>query len=311
MDTSVLVISNGASIVTCAACIGHSKKSLAPVRNAGVRERANGTLIKPQTKTVEGMQAFSISNPEVVKKFPRDFAKNPLNESDRFCYSRECLYIMFEVAKRKGTVPIETFERKKTKRKCEKQLFISDVGGKTYSRNSFDRYRTKATQLEKLFECISLKGMTVADICGGKHDLIYETLSKLKDTKCITNDLNPKVHSDYHLDVTDDLFIDKWSELSNRIAVQWIVTSPPYGANAIKCVKTALKLATYGIAMKLRLTFLEPCLERERFLKDHPISLLIPMRRDGIKGRDSVCEAWFIWYKNSDIIHHYKTGIYI
>ena len=62
-----------------------------------------------------------------------------------------------------------------------------------------------------------------------------------------------------------------------------------------------MKLATKAVCLKLRLTFMEPCLDRADFLRDFPIDMVIPMRRTTEatlykKGfTDTVCEK-FIWW---------------
>jgi hypothetical protein len=112
--------------------------------------------------------------------------------------------------------------------------------------------------------------------------------------------LNHLVKSHYHMDASSSDFVETWGDTvaAEHRVVDWVITSPPYGANASKCVLNALKLARRGVAMKLRITFLEPCADRAQLLREHPINLLIPMKRDSNRGKqnDSVCEGWFVWY---------------
>lgn len=58
----------------------------------------------------------------------------------------------------------------------------------------------------------------------------------------------------------------------------WVVTSPPY-KGAIKFAKAALAVATVGVALKLPLSFMEPCVYRSAWLQDNPPSKCIFFRR--------------------------------
>ena len=120
-------------------------------------------------------------------------------------------------------------------------------------------------------------------------------------TNCVTNALNHLVKSHYHMDASSSDFVKTWGETveAEHSLVDWVITSPPYGANAAKCVASALKLARRGVAMKLRITFLEPCADRAQLLRDNPIDLLVSMKRYCSRGKlnDTVCEGWFVWYR--------------
>ena len=87
----------------------------------------------------------------------------------------------------------------------------------------------------------------------------------------------------------------------------------------IKFVRNSMKLATKAVCLKLRLTFMEPCLDRADFLRDFPIDMVIPMRRTTEaplykKGfTDTVCDAWFIWWLdgNTNDNEARRCGIYV
>jgi hypothetical protein len=139
--------------------------------------------------------------------------------------------------------------------------------------------------------------MVVADICGGKNDVICQYFSELSGVRCITNDIQRSVAADSYLDATSSTFVEDFHySLPETSAVDWVITSPPYGEHAAKCVANALLLARQGVAMKVRLTFLEPCQDRRDLLEEHPVDLVIPLFRTDSRDYDSVCEAWFIRY---------------
>ena len=138
--------------------------------------------------------------------------------------------------------------------------------------------------------------VVVADICGGKKDVISRNFSGVSGARCITNDIQHNVAADCHLDATSSTFVEDFNSINERCIVDWVITSPPYGEHAAKCVANALLLARRGVAMKVRLTFLEPCQDRKDLLAEHPVDLVIPLLRTGSRDYDSVCEAWLVWY---------------
>lgn len=93
----------------------------------------------------------------------------------------------------------------------------------------------------------------------------------------------------------------------------WVITNPPY-KEAEKIIPLAYKYAKKGIAMLLRLSYLEPTKNRAEFLKNTPLTKLIvvnprPRFRSDTNSTDSVTSAWFIWekdltnFKNTEIIY--------
>ena len=110
-----------------------------------------------------------------------------------------------------------------------------------------------------------------------------------------------KLQADTHLDSSTDQFVNAWQAASSNTVVDYVITSPPY-QSAVQYARNALKLARKAVCLKLRLSFLEPCLDRDAFLREFPIDLVIPMRRTTDaplykKGfSDSVCDAWLIWW---------------
>ena len=95
-------------------------------------------------------------------------------------------------------------------------------------------------------------------------------------------------------------------EYWNNIAqpADWIVTNPPFSQAPI-ILSYSLKHAQTGVAMLLRLSFLEPCSNRSSLLKQYANNLVqvIPVNprpkfRTDTKGSDNVTVAWFVWNKN-------------
>jgi hypothetical protein len=83
--------------------------------------------------------------------------------------------------------------------------------------------------------------------------------------------------------------------------IDWIVTNPPFNV-AAQIVPNAFNHAVKGIAMLLRLSYLEPVEDRGAWLNSHPPSDLIVLPRISFTGdgkTDSVTCAWMVWRKNA------------
>lgn len=108
------------------------------------------------------------------------------------------------------------------------------------------------------------------------------------------------------LDVPDFDATDarQWSGHFDWVNPDWVISNPPYkqpDCDAI--IQNAWDFAAVGIAMLLRLSYLEPCQGRAKFLKEAKLSNLIifnprPQFIPGKKATDSSTVAWFVWRKN-------------
>lgn len=81
----------------------------------------------------------------------------------------------------------------------------------------------------------------------------------------------------------------------------WVVTNPPWNGSG-RIAWTALQHARVGVALLLRITWLEPCEGRE-WLKRLPPTRMIVLPRisyDGSGQTDSATSAWFIWTRGTD-----------
>jgi hypothetical protein len=102
-------------------------------------------------------------------------------------------------------------------------------------------------------------------------------------------------------DATDS---KEWANGFTMFNPDWVITNPPYkqpDCDAI--IRNAWEFAEEGIAMLLRLSYLEPCQNRAKFLKEANLSNLIifnprPQFIPGKKATDSSTVAWFVWRKN-------------
>lgn len=118
-----------------------------------------------------------------------------------------------------------------------------------------DYYPTPKNLVQALLNEVSIEG-TVLKPCAG-HGAIA---SHFPD--CITNEPYPT--SDfaptYQMDATNP---KSWQQFDKE-RIDWVVTNPPYGKLATPIVELALQYAHVGVAMLVRLNWLEPCRDRSR-----------------------------------------------
>jgi hypothetical protein len=103
----------------------------------------------------------------------------------------------------------------------------------------------------------------------------------------------------------------QWANAFEKFNPDWVITNPPYKQpDCDRIIQNAWEFAEIGVAMLLRLTYLEPCQGRAKFLKAAPLSNLIilnprPQFIPGKKSTDASTVAWFVWQKR----HNYLTQI--
>jgi len=162
-----------------------------------------------------------------------------------------------------------------------------------YRRAMNDRYLTLRVQLAALTPIVPISG-AVLDPCGSDRDAVAENLPTLCSCAVRCNDSNSALPASSHMDATSAQFWDTAEQ------PDWVVGSPPYG-NAVTIVQHALSTAKVGVAFKLRLTFLEPCLDRAPLLERSPPAGIIVLPRVTYRkqitgsSQDWACEAWIIW----------------
>jgi hypothetical protein len=136
---------------------------------------------------------------------------------------------------------------------------------------------------------------TVLEPCNGEgaiSDVLKESgLFRLVDTA----DIDETKPAALTMDAADP---GAWSRMARY---DWIITNPPYN-QAPAILPLAYDNCRVGMAMLLRLSYLEPCENRARWLAEHPPAKLIvfnprPRFRADTGGSDSVTSAWFVWHR--------------
>lgn len=185
-----------------------------------------------------------------------------------------------------------------------KQLDLLAVAPKRRGRRERDAYFTPmhAVYALRQVEGEAIRGQELVDPCCGDGRMAevfaphfaYLTL----------NDLEPKIEAS-RLDamrsagpnaVTVKRVDATIADPGLWVGCDWVVTNPPWNlASAI--AQNAIELARFGVALLLRLSFLEATRERQWLKRNPPKSLIVLPRIsfDGSGHTDSVCPAWFLW----------------
>lgn len=153
-------------------------------------------------------------------------------------------------------------------------------------RRNLDQYYTPHSAVLALLDRYPHLQGTILECCSG--ELAIANALRQRGT-VLTNDLDPLATADRHEDASVP---DFWSGQS----VDWVVTNPPFSCCS-PIIVGAFRAARKGIAMLLRLSYLEPCKDRAEFLAEHPPSLIVLPRISftGDGKTDNVTCAWMVW----------------
>lgn len=174
---------------------------------------------------------------------------------------------------------------------------------KKRTRRERDAYYTPDWATATLIERVKEIGGDILDPCCGDGRTARALLAANRVLKLRLNDIDPltvqRVAADPGL---------RGAEVSSLAAADpalylprpcWVVTNPWEGSGAIAW--RALQHARRGVALLLRITWLEPCAGRE-WLRRLPPTRVIVLPRicyDGSGQTDSATSAWFIWHRAS------------
>lgn len=161
-------------------------------------------------------------------------------------------------------------------------------------RRAFDFYPTPGWMTHALLLRLpSLAAYTVLEPCSGNGDIVR--VLEGAGATVVTNDFDPQRPALSHLDAGEPRSWDFWK----RKKPEWVITNPPFD-QAARIVPLALEHASRGVAMLLRLSWLEPTDERGDLLRGNTPKRLIVMPRYSFRqngSTDNVTSAWFVWDK--------------
>jgi hypothetical protein len=159
-----------------------------------------------------------------------------------------------------------------------------------------DYYPTPEPIIAALLERVKIEGR-VLEPCAG-HGAIAKYFPG-----SLTNDISPvgDYKPNFMLDATEQ---NLWEMADEKGGIDWVVTNPPYGELATPIVSNSLAFARKGVAMLLRLNWLEPCRDRRELLaqySDCMTNLIVlsprPRFRADTGGSDNITVAWVVWQK--------------
>lgn len=160
------------------------------------------------------------------------------------------------------------------------------------ARDELDRYYTPAGMTRGLLSRVPISGR-VLECCAGDGSIAKLLWENPNVSEVITNDIDPAQQCNWHLDATTFQVFDE-------VQPDWVVTNPPYDSKLLpEIVKNALESARIGVAMLVRLSFLEPTMERDAWLPDNEPDLIIVTPRFSFTRNnktDSVTTQWVVWY---------------
>jgi hypothetical protein len=162
------------------------------------------------------------------------------------------------------------------------------------NRNPNDLYTEQRAATLVLLKYAPEIGGAILEPCDGTGNISRELIHKFGAINVHTNDIDTQHGGkDFYLDAAKP---ETWAMWNHRM---WVVSNPPFNLAPL-IVPLALKHARVGIAMFLRLSYIEPTIMRRDWLRQNPPSRIINLWRmsftpDG--KSDSVTCAWFIWHK--------------
>jgi len=165
-------------------------------------------------------------------------------------------------------------------------------------RRKNDFYETSAFAVIELVKHINIKGV-LFECCAGKGAISIPLRMHYPTSPIYTNDIDQSLPADQHFDATKKENWMHYTLPTDNETIDWTITNPPFN-KAYKILVNAYEHSRLGVAMLLRLSFLEPTYERQDWLAEYPPDELIVLPRFSFTGdgkTDSVTCAWFIWGK--------------
>lgn len=163
------------------------------------------------------------------------------------------------------------------------------------ARRDDDFYATPAWMTRALLRRRAIQdwGGRHVEPCVGDGAILGQLGNRLD---VLTNDIVPRgdVVPEFLLDARRP---DTWAMFARTGRLDVVVTNPPFDV-AFDIVQHALTFAGIGVALLLRLSWLEPTGDRGPWLAEHPPTRLIVMPRHDFRGNgktDSVTSAWMLW----------------
>ena len=184
------------------------------------------------------------------------------------------------------------------------------VGGSVnYERVANDFYATDPDSVRALFDNVNIVGDSFYEPCVGQGHIADVIKEYFPYATVYVSDI---VDRGYKGTVIKD-FVNS----EPKVKTDWVITNPPY-KYAKEFIDNSLKVANKGVAMFLKIQFLEGQSRKEWFKSNHLKYVYVFSKRQdpwrngekvnpktGKKWGSTMCFAWFIWekgYKGEPII---------
>lgn len=166
-------------------------------------------------------------------------------------------------------------------------------------RRRLDQYFTPSWATKVLLAHYPHVAGNILECCSGEGHIAKELEGR---GWVVTNDIDPALPSHLHHDATDPYTWPLFAVAINDPLdpnFDWVISNPPFNV-CQPIVEGACGAARKGVAMLLRLSYLEPCENRANFLSCSPPTHCIVLPRISFTGdgkTDNVTCAWFVWEK--------------
>lgn len=176
------------------------------------------------------------------------------------------------------------------------QVALFEEIGDPRGRRDDDFYRTPVFQTQILLRrlpILSTVRLSVFEPCAGDGAI---ALNLPRQLDVVTNDIvqrDPLI-PDFLLDARK---VESWAKFERLGKFDVVPSNPPFN-EAFDIIGHSIKRARIGVAMLLRLSWVEPTEERNEWLAAHPPTRMIVMPRYDYRQNgktDSVTSAWFMW----------------
>lgn len=166
------------------------------------------------------------------------------------------------------------------------------MANNTLERLANDTYFTHPNITTTLLNYLPLRDQLILEpCCGDKH--ISKLLEKHHNTVVSTD-----------ISYGEEYDASNYKYWEGKYRYDYVVTNPPYNKEVMQnIIDFSWQHARKGIAMLLRLSYLEPVKNRANFLRDNPLHHLLifgqprPGFRTDTTGTDCMTTAWFVWLK--------------
>ena len=174
---------------------------------------------------------------------------------------------------------------------------------KPSARRRWDQYDTPPWQVDALVDHVpAIKG-SVWEPCAGDGSLLARLLDRRPDLgPVLTIDIDGTKQPMINADARE---AQVWRDLAATFGrPDWIITNPPF-ADEYAILQHAISVATVGVAMISRLSFVEPTRQRGLWLQEHPHDQRIVLSGGLYTGNgrtDASTTEWLIYVKDWRIL---------